>query len=92
MKYIDKFSARIIAAVLVGFLLAGAFTKITYTCMPTGGALGCISFDKAVMHLGDLMSNKQSSLMYFSATFLISSLIIFIILSLFGEARARKAR
>jgi len=27
-KYVDKLSVKIIAAVLVGFLLAGAFTKL----------------------------------------------------------------
>ena len=90
MKYIDKLSIKIIVAVLVGFLLAGAFTKITYTCTPIDGASGCVSFDKAVMHLGDLISNKQDSLIHFSITFVVTSFAIFALLSILSMAQKRK--
>ena len=90
MKYIDKLSIKIIVAVLVGFLFASAFTKITYTCTPIDGALGCVSFDKAVMHLGDLISNKQDSLIHFSITFVVTSFAIFALLSILSMAQKRK--
>ncbi|HJQ08932.1 MAG TPA: hypothetical protein VJ836_05630 [Candidatus Saccharimonadales bacterium] len=92
MKYIDKISVKIIAAVLVGFLLAGAFTKITYTCTPIDSASGCISYDKAVMHSSDLISNKQDSLVHFSTTFVITSVVIFALLSILSMAQKRKPK
>jgi len=73
---------KIVAAVLIGFLIAGAGTKIIYTCPPIDGAAGCASLDKAVMHPGDLLRNKQESLVHFSETFVITSLVGFVILEL----------
>lgn len=81
MKYIDKLSVKIVAAIVVGFLLAGAGTKITYTCAPIDGAAGCASFEKAIMHPSDLLNNKQDSLTHFSEAFVITSLVSFAILS-----------
>lgn len=81
MKYIDKLSVRIRIAFVVGFLLASIGTKITYTCVPIDGAKGCVSFEKAIMHPSDLLNNRQDSLVKFSTTFVISSLVTFIILS-----------
>lgn len=89
MKYIDKLSVKVIVAVLGGLLFAGAFTKITYSCTPVDGASGCVSFDKAIMHLGDLVSNKQDSLMHFSVTFMVTSLIIFALLSIVSMAKSK---
>ena len=40
MKQINKLSVRIVVALLIGFLFAGALTKITYPCEPTDGAKG----------------------------------------------------
>ena len=81
MKHIHKLSVRVIVAVIVGFLIAGALTKITYTCTPIDGAAGCMYFDKAVMHPNDLLNNKQGSLVKFSATLSITLLITFSLLS-----------
>lgn len=89
MKYIDLLSVRITLAVFVGFLFAGAFTKITYTCTPIDGVSGCMSFDKAVMHISDLMSNKQDSLIHFSITLVVTSLAIFALMSIFTMAKKK---
>jgi hypothetical protein len=92
MKYIHKLSVRITVAALVGFLLAGAFTHITYTCTPIEGAAGCVSFDKAVMHPNDLLRNKQGSLVHFSETFVITSLVVFVILELLIREKKRRLK
>jgi len=81
---------KIIAAVLIGFLIAGAGTKIIYTCAPVDGAAGCAELDKAVMHPADLLNNKQDSLVHFSETFVISSLVGFVILELFSREKKRR--
>jgi hypothetical protein len=74
MKLTNNLTIRIVTTIVIGFLLAGAGTKITYTCVPPNGELGCTSFEKAVMHPGDLLKNKQNSLSHFSETFVITSL------------------
>lgn len=89
MKYIDKLSVRIIFAILVGFLFAGAFTKITYICAPIDSAAGCLSFDKAVMHLSDLMSNKQDGLIHFAITFVITSVVVFSLTGIYGMVKKK---
>lgn len=81
MKYIHKLSVQIVIALSVGFLLAGAFTHITYPCEPVDGAIGCESFEKAVMHPNDLFNNKQNSLVIFSQKFVISSIITLALLA-----------
>jgi hypothetical protein len=92
MKHINKLAVRIVAAIVIGFLLAGAGTDIPYTCAPIDGAEGCVSFDKAVMHPSDLLSNKQNSLVIFSTFFVITSLIIFAFLSALRLAQKRETR
>ncbi len=86
MKYIHKFSARIVVALVVGFLLASAGTKITYSCAPVDGAAGCVLTDKAIMYPSDLLNNKQDSLVRFSEGFAVSSLICFALLSIIDAA------
>jgi hypothetical protein len=86
MKYIEKLPVRVVIALIAGFLLAGAFTKITYNCVPSTVPPGesvsrCVAFEKAVMHPSDLLSNEQDSLTKFSTTFAITSLITFALLS-----------
>ncbi len=89
MKSINKFSVKIVVSILAGLVLACAGTKITYACAPTDGAAGCVSFDKAVMHLSDLFSNKQDSLVHFFETFVITSLVVFALLNIFGLVQKR---
>jgi hypothetical protein len=86
MKYVKKLPIRILIALIAGFLLAGAFTKITYSCAPSAVPAGesasqCVAFEKAVMHPSDLFSNKQDSLTKFSAIFAVTSMVTFAILS-----------
>ncbi len=90
MKYVNKLSVRIVIAVVISFLLAGAATKITYTCPPIDGAAGCVSHDKAVMRPSDLLNNKQDSLVHFSETFMIASLISFALLGVLSLAEKNK--
>jgi hypothetical protein len=66
---------------LLSLQYAATFTHITYPCKPVDVAMGCESFEKAVMHPKDLFDNKQNSLVYFFQTFGITSLVSFGILS-----------
>lgn len=90
MKHLNKLSVRILSAIVIGFLLAGAGTKITYTCAPVDSAESCISFDKAIMHPKDLLNNKQGSLVKFSITFVMTSLIAFAIISAVNLTKKEK--
>lgn len=92
MKYIHKLSVKIIVSIVIGFLLAGVGAKITYSCPPVDGAVGCVSFEKAIMHPDDLLNNKQDSLVRFSKTFVIASLASFAALSLFSVAYKRSKK
>ncbi|MBW4062244.1 hypothetical protein HJC99_06785 [Candidatus Saccharibacteria bacterium] len=92
MKSFSRLYVKSAAALVVGFFFAGAVTSITYACTPVDGAAGCVSFDKAVLHLGDLADNKQSSLVHFATTFAVVSLITFVILSILSFAQKRKSR
>jgi hypothetical protein len=87
---VNKLVIKMMAAVVIGLLLAGAGTKITYTCAPHDGDKGCVSFEKAVMHPNDLFSNKQDSLMQFSKTFTIASVVSFALFSVYSWAKTKK--
>lgn len=87
MKYNHKLSVRILTSLVIGLLLAGAVTKITYSCAPIDGAADCVSYDKAIMHPSDLLNNKQDSLVHFFEAFVISSLVSFAVLSIIGVAQ-----
>lgn len=91
MRYINKLSVRVVITLTVGFLFAGAVTKVNYTCAPNDGAKGCVSFEKAVMHPNDLLNNKQDSLIKFSTTFVVSSLVTFALLSTASMANKKKS-
>ena len=71
VKYIHSLWLKVIVAIVSGFLLAGAGTTISHTCMPKTPDGGCVVFEKAVMHPVDLLNNKQDSLLHFSATFVV---------------------
>jgi hypothetical protein len=81
MKLLNKLSVRIVAAIVIGFLITGAGISNTYSCAPIDGAAGCVSFDKVVMHPNDLLHNRQNSLVRFSSTFAITSLVAFALLN-----------
>ena len=92
MKYISKLWVKIVAAITFGFLLAGAGTHITYSCPLTDGAAGCVSLAKAIDHPNDLLNNKQGSLVHFSENFVIASLVVFALLSVFSLTQKRRTR
>lgn len=81
MKYLEKISVRIAVALIVGFLIAGSNTSIKYDCPPIDGAMGCTAFEDAILHPGDLLNNEQNSLVRFSRTFAVSSVITFALIS-----------
>lgn len=90
MKYVNRLSVRIVIAVVAGFMLAGAGTKITYTCPPVDGAVGCTSLQKAIVHPEDLLNNKQESLVRFSETIVVTSLASFALFSAYTWFKAKK--
>lgn len=71
-------------------MLASVTTIITYNCPPIDGAMGCVSFEKAVMHPGDLFNNKQNSLWHFSETFVVVALASFGLISTYSWAQTKK--
>lgn len=74
---------KVLVAIIVGFLLAGVGTKITYDCAPVDDAAGCVSIDRALMHPNDLLNNKQDSLLRFSEIFSVTALGMYITLVIF---------
>jgi len=90
VKRIQKLWTRIVVAIVIGFLVAAIGTSIPYTCTPTDSGAGCISFDKAVMHPGDLLSNEQSSLVKFSTTFVVTSLATLALISVLRSAQKKR--
>ncbi len=88
---LNKLYVRIVISVLIGFLFVGAFVNIQYPCPPLD-AEGCVSFDSAVMHPNDLISNKQGSLDRFVINFAIVSLISFGLLSTYNQLQKRNPK
>lgn len=81
---------KLTVAAICGLLLASITTKISYTCPPADGVVGCVSFEKALMHPSDLMENKQDSLAYFATTFIATGGIVFTTLSLVNTVQKNK--
>jgi hypothetical protein len=77
-------------ALIAGVLWAGAFTHITYPCPPLPGDAGCVSYEKAVMHPSDLLSNMQGSLAQFLLKFLVVFAIVLVLLIAFHTVWAQK--
>lgn len=92
MKNIQKLSVRIILAVLVGFVFAASRTTMTYDCPLIDGAKGCTAFEDAITHPSDLLNNRQNSLVRFSRTFAISSLVTFAVVSAVSIATKDKPK
>ena len=76
----------------VGFLFASIGTKMTYDCAPIDGFMGCVSFEKAIMHPADLLNNRQNSLVKFTANFAAASLITFALLSIVSLAQRGQSK
>lgn len=83
------FPTRLVGAVTIGTLFAGASTKIWYPCQPpTDGPIStCVALTKAVTHPRDLISNVQGSLVHFLTYLAIGTFITFALFSLVGRHR-----
>jgi hypothetical protein len=90
IKILKNLPARIALSLLIAFFIAGAGTHIQYPCQPETANGGCVSFEKAVMHLGDLQNNVQDSRTKFIKAFVLSSLGSFAVLSLYITYTNRK--
>lgn len=95
MKYMQKVWVRVVVAAVIGFLLAGLSTHITYPCaasdVPNGESVAqCVAFEKATMHPSDLLINKQDSLVHFAQVFVITGLIVFVILSMYIRKSSKR--
>lgn len=88
MKILNKFYFRVIISIVIGLLLAGGWTDIQYPCPPLDNA-GCVTWESAIMHPSDLISNKQNSLVEASKNFLITSLVSFGLISVLFRQKNR---
>lgn len=77
-----KILLAIVVAVGIAFVMAGAGTHIAYACPPVDGARGCVEFSKAIMHPGDLLHNKEDSLVHFATTFFLTFLVVFAVITI----------
>jgi hypothetical protein len=75
-----KVSLYILVALIDGIVFASIGTKVTYPCPLLPGTAGCVSFEKAVMHPGDLIANYQGSLTHFLLNLLVVFAIVLILL------------
>ncbi|MFO0704648.1 MAG: hypothetical protein U0517_01555 [Candidatus Andersenbacteria bacterium] len=73
-----KYSLCILAAFVDGLLFASVGTKITYQC-PHPYDAGCVSFEKAIMHPADLVSNYQDSLSRFLLNFVVVFIVVLVL-------------
>ena len=92
-KLTDKLSAQILIAVVFGFLIASLFTHLQVPCtttIPGENSSHCVEFSKAVMHPRDLINNKQDTLTEFVGTLAVSTLVSFVLLSIYSRLRTKK--
>lgn len=90
MLTLKQFSKRILLALMAGALFAGAFTHITYPCPPFPGEVGCVRYDKVVMHPIDLASNVQGSLNRFLLDWLVGFVVVLAMLIALNKLRRSK--
>lgn len=91
-SYIDKLYVRISIAVIVGLLLAAAFTSFQQLCTTVIAgeeASQCVEFPKAIMYPEKLMSD-QGLRTKFVTTFAVGSLVSFALVTLARIPRSRK--
>ena len=97
-KSLSKLYVRIIISVAIGLFMAGGYTNIHYPCselpdfkVASGEDIEkCVAFESAIMHPGDLMKNKQNSLVEFTQGFAVVALLVFALLSLYSRSQTRK--
>lgn len=94
----NKLPVKIVAAVLIGLLIAYAgvgISHVTRPCTPADVPKGesishCEVIAKVYAHPRDLLSNKQDRLTHFSETFAVASLTSFALLSVLGLVQKKK--
>lgn len=97
-KLLNKLHVRIIISVVIGLFLASGYTSIHYPCselpdfkVASGEDIEkCVAFEDAIMHPGDLMNNKQNSLVNFTRNFALGGLLVFTLLSAYSWSQTRK--
>jgi heme A synthase len=87
MRTLKRYRKHIVLAFLAGVVFAGAFTHITYPCSALPGESGCVSYEKAVMHLNDLVANVQGSLVHFLLNILLGFVIVLAIFLALSKLR-----
>jgi hypothetical protein len=96
MKYLNKLSVKAtVIALIIGAFFAISLTDIAYPCEPYDGDGqngGCIAYENAISHPGDLINNEQDSLMRLTETFLVTSLASFAALSILSLVKKRKSK
>ena len=87
-----QFTKYILLALIAGVVFASAATSISYPCLPLINDPGssCVSYEKAVMHPSDLVSNMQGSLTRFLLDILVGFVIVLVLLIVFNMVRAQK--
>lgn len=89
MKLFKPTSVRLLSALAIGILLALVGTKVTYPCENVDGSAGCVSHEKAIMHIDDLAENFQGSLVEFTKTIAITSILTFVILTFLANDKRK---
>lgn len=93
IKLLPSLVVRIVASLIIGFLYAGISTKLHLPCdeslYPANDriAVDCVAVTKAVSEPDLLFHNEQDSLKEFTRSYIISSLIVFTLLSAIDYAR-----
>jgi hypothetical protein len=93
-KHINKFSIRIVIALVLGLLLDSRTTiQAPRTSAPPGKDIEkCVSFPEAISQSSKLLANEQNSLLRFSTTFAATLATSFATLSLFSFYKNRKPK
>lgn len=94
MKYLSKLWVRITIAIIIGLFFAGGYTDIAYplpTIYTEQGGSGSVVYEDVLSHPKDLLNNKQNSLVQFSTTFFVVSVITFSALSIPALEKRKKS-
>lgn len=94
LKLIHKFYVRILLSIFFGLLPAITLTHIKGPCtieVPGEDISRCVSFGDAIMQPGELLNNKQDSLLRFSTTFATVSLVSFTLLSIVSYTQKKQS-
>jgi hypothetical protein len=90
---------KLIAALLIGLLLAFIFTSynVKRPCnaaeVPTGESTShCVAFERQYVSLGDLLHNNESRLVRFAGFFAINSIFCFVLINRLIQQRQSRPK